>query len=144
MSLGTNFWSYIFNLAESHKHFILSREEGGGKKRKTSSPHGKKTKLSILWCIIEPTFPIFSSENHFKVITMVSVFCICWGPYALLSIIGIFRHSEVRVFVHFFLELPIWMILCRIFPFISPFSQFNLRKVQLLGILWFTSVWTKV
>ena len=27
---------------------------------------------------------------------MVSVFCISWGPYALLSIIGILRHSEVK------------------------------------------------
>ena len=31
---------------------------------------------------------------------MVSVFCISWGPYALLSIIGILRHSEVKIIAY--------------------------------------------
>ena len=46
---GDKFLILHFHLAESHQHFILSREEGGGKTRKTSSPHGKK-KLNFPFC----------------------------------------------------------------------------------------------
>ena len=30
-----------------------------------------------------------------QVVTMVLVFCLSWGPYALLSLIGILGYSEV-------------------------------------------------
>ena len=39
-----------------------------------------------------------------QVVTMVLVFCLSWGPYALLSLIGILGYSEVstHTFVLFF------------------------------------------
>ena len=86
-----------------------------------------KPKLSI-------TFPIHPkySDNHFKVITMVSVFCISWGPYALLSIIGILGHSEVRKCIHFSLETFDFLMLFQDIPLYLTVFPVQLAKSSIL------------
>ena len=86
-----------------------------------------KPKLSI-------TFPIHPkySDNHFKVITMVSVFCISWGPYALLSIIGILGHSEVRKCIHFSLETFDFLMIFQDIPLYLTVFPVQLAKSSIL------------
>ena len=38
-----------------------------------------------------------NNENISQVMTMVLVFLVCWGPYAVLSIIGVLGFDKVQL-----------------------------------------------
>ena len=140
-------WCLIeFNLSEPHEHHLGPREAGSSEEGEASAADGEADIDTVVNMQHSDRLTLLLVQ----VVTMVLVFCLSWGPYALLSLIGILGYSEVctQLFISFSHSNHetmnfslVWFRWC---PCMWRCSRQCWPNFQFCGTQSSTFVWTKV